>query len=175
MNRKNIKYLSIIRFFFTRNITGIFHFAKGRLLLSCFIINPNYISVFMEKEYTNELLLDFGHDGKQLVPVVSQDAHTKEVLILAFANKEAFDETVRSGYATFYSRSRKELWKKGATSGDLLKVEEIRINCEQNSLIYLVTPEGKGACHARKKSGDPYSTCYYRRIIRGNKLEYIEF
>jgi phosphoribosyl-AMP cyclohydrolase len=129
----------------------------------------------MDKEYTNELLLDFGTDGSQLVPVVTQDAHTKEVLILAFANKEAFEETVRNGYATFYSRSRKELWKKGATSGDLLKVEEIRINCEQNSLIYLVTPMGKGACHARKKSGNPYSTCYYRRIIQGDTLEFIEF
>lgn len=129
----------------------------------------------MEKEYTNELLLDFGTDGKQLIPVVTQDAHTKEVLILAFANKEAFEETVRSGYATYYSRSRQELWKKGATSGDLLKVEEIRINCEQNSLVYLVTPQGKGACHARKKSGHPYSTCYYRRITREGRLEFIEF
>ncbi|MBN2273112.1 MAG: hypothetical protein JXK95_02170 [Bacteroidales bacterium] len=129
----------------------------------------------MDKEYTNDLLLDFGLDGSRLIPVVTQDAHTKDVLILAFANKEAFEETVRSGYATYYSRSRKELWKKGLTSGNLLKVEEIRINCEQNSLIYLVTPQGKGACHARKKSGDPYSTCYYRRIIQGRKLEFIEF
>ena len=128
----------------------------------------------MAKEYTTELMLDFGTDGNQLIPVVTQDNKTKEVLILAYANKEAFEETVRSGYATYYSRSRKELWKKGLTSGDLLKVEEIRINCEQNSLIYLVIPQGKGACHARKESGDPYATCYYRRIIPGNKLEFIK-
>ncbi len=128
----------------------------------------------MEKEYTDELLLDFGPDGQTLIPVVTQDTETKEVLILAFANKEAFEETIRSGYATYFSRSRRVIWKKGLTSGDMLKVNEIRINCEQNSLIYMVTPVGKGACHARKSSGDPYFSCYYRRIVPGKGLEFIE-
>jgi phosphoribosyl-AMP cyclohydrolase len=128
----------------------------------------------MAKEYTTELLLDFGTDGKQLVPVIAQDKQTKEILILAYASKEALEETISSGFATFYSRSRLELWKKGLTSGDLLKVEEIRVNCEQNSMIYLVTPLGEGACHAHKPSGQPYTTCYYRRIIHGNQLEFIE-
>jgi phosphoribosyl-AMP cyclohydrolase len=122
----------------------------------------------MSKEYTEELLLDFGSDGNTLVPVVTQDFQTKEVLILAFANKEAFEETVNSGYATYYSRSRKELWKKGMTSGDMLRIEEIRINCEQNSLLYMVTPMGKGACHAKKDDGMPYSSCYYRKIEGGS-------
>jgi phosphoribosyl-AMP cyclohydrolase len=121
----------------------------------------------MSKEYTDELLLDFGPDGNTLIPIVTQDFHNKEVLILAFANKEAFEETVKSGYATYYSRSRKELWKKGMTSGDMLKIEEIRINCEQNSLLYMVTPIGKGACHAKKDDGLPYSSCYYRKIEAG--------
>jgi phosphoribosyl-AMP cyclohydrolase len=123
----------------------------------------------MSKEYTEDLLLDFGPDGNDLIPVVTQDFKTKEVLILAFANKEAYEETVKSGYATYYSRSRKELWKKGLTSGDMLRTEEIRINCEQNSLLYLVTPMGKGACHAKKEDGLPYASCYYRKI-EGNKL-----
>lgn len=127
----------------------------------------------MAKEYTDDLLLDFGEDEKKLVPVVTQDYHTKEVLILAFANKEAFEETRRSKYATYYSRSRKELWKKGLTSGDLLRIEEIRINCEQNSLLYLVTPEGKGACHAKNKDGLPYKSCYYRKIKDNNKLKIV--
>ncbi len=127
----------------------------------------------MEKEYTNELLLDFGESGQDLVPVVTQDYHTKEVLILAFANKEAFEETRRSRYATYFSRSRNELWKKGLTSGDLLRIEEIRINCEQNSLLYLVTPEGRGACHARNSEGKPYNSCYYRRIEDNDKLTVI--
>lgn len=128
----------------------------------------------MSKEYTEELLLDFGEDGTQLVPVVTQDATTKDVLILAFANREAFEETQKSGYATYWSRSRNELWKKGMTSGDMLKVEDILINCEQNSLVYMVTPQGKGACHAKKDSGDPYESCYYRRINSDNTLEFIE-
>ena len=128
----------------------------------------------MAKEYTEELLIDFGPDGNVLVPVVTQDFNTREVLILAFANKEAFNETLRSGYATYFSRSRKELWKKGMTSGDMLKIEEIRINCEQNSLLYLVTPMGKGACHAKKSDGMPYSSCYYRKITPAGKLQIIE-
>jgi phosphoribosyl-AMP cyclohydrolase len=125
----------------------------------------------MAKEHTTELLLDFGPDGRTLVPVVTQDARTKDVLILAFANREAFEETRRSGLATYWSRSRNELWKKGLTSGDLLKIEEIRINCEQNSLVYLVTPQGKGACHAKRADGQPYSSCYYRRIRPDGTLE----
>ena len=127
----------------------------------------------MSKEYSEELLINFGDDGNSLIPVVTQDYRTKEVLILAFANKEAFEETMQSGYATYWSRSRNELWKKGLTSGDLLKIEEVRINCEQNSLLYLVTPEGKGACHAKKADGDPHSSCYYRKI-EGKTLKFIE-
>jgi len=127
----------------------------------------------MSKEYTNELLIDFGPDGKKLLPVVTQDYQTKEVLILSFVNREAFEETRRSGYATYWSRSRNELWKKGLTSGDMMRIEEIRINCEQNSLLFLVIPEGKGACHAKNKNGMPYKSCYYRRITESNKLEVI--
>lgn len=127
----------------------------------------------MAKEYTDELLIDFGPDGEKLLPVVTQDFNTKEVLILSFVNRAAFEETRRSGYATYWSRSRNELWKKGLTSGDLLRMEEIRINCEQNSLLYLVTPEGKGACHAKNEKGMPFSSCYYRRINESDKLEKI--
>jgi phosphoribosyl-AMP cyclohydrolase len=128
----------------------------------------------MSKEYTAELELDFDSDSTGLVPVVTQDSDTKEVLILAFANKEAFEETRKSGYATYYSRSRQELWKKGMTSGDTLKIDEIRINCEQNSLVYMVTPQGKGACHAKRENGLPHTSCYYRRILPDNTLEFIE-
>ena len=128
----------------------------------------------MLKEYTRELLLDFGNDGRQLVPVITQDHSSKDVLILAFSNKAAFEETVRSGYATFFSRSRNEIWKKGQTSGDFLKVVEIRINCEQNSLLYLVEPQGHGACHALKDNGMPHTTCFYRRILPEGNLELVE-
>jgi phosphoribosyl-AMP cyclohydrolase len=128
----------------------------------------------MAKEHTKELLLDFGADGKALLPVVTQDSRTKDVLILAFVNREAFEETRRSGFATYWSRSRNELWKKGLTSGDMLRVDEIRINCEQNSLVYLVTPQGKGACHAKRPDGLPYPSCYYRRIEPDGTLALVE-
>jgi phosphoribosyl-AMP cyclohydrolase len=128
----------------------------------------------MAKEHTTELLLDFGPDGQKLLPVVTQDARTRDVLILAFVNREAFTETRRSGFATYWSRSRNELWKKGLTSGDMLKVEEIRINCEQNSLLFLVTPQGKGACHAKQPDGMPYRSCYYRRVREDDTLELVD-
>ena len=127
-----------------------------------------------KKEYTTQLMIDFGEDGKTLLPVVTQDCRTKEVLILSFINREAWEETLRSGYATYWSRSRNELWKKGLTSGDMLKVEEIRINCEQNSLLFLVTPVGKGACHAKRENGEAHTSCYYRRLGKNNNLEFVE-
>lgn len=128
----------------------------------------------MSKEYTNDFLVDFGPDGQNLLPVVTQDAKSKEVLILSFVNKEAFDESLRSNYATYWSRSRKELWKKGMTSGDMLRIEEIRVNCEQNSFLFLVTPEGKGACHAKRESGLPHTSCYYRKLEENGSWEVIE-
>ena len=127
----------------------------------------------MAKEYTNNLMIDFGEDNTKLLPVVTQDITTKEVLILSFVNREAFNETRRSGYATYWSRSRNELWKKGLTSGDMLRIEEIRINCEQNSLLFLVTPEGKGACHAKNQEGNPFSSCYYRKINQDDTLDLV--
>ena len=127
----------------------------------------------MEKEYTEQLMLDFGTDGNTLAPVITQDYISGKVLILAYANRDAYKETIESGYATFYSRSRKEIWKKGLTSENLLKVIEIRINCEQNSLLFMVSREGLGACHALKPDGTPQETCFYRRIIPGDKLEIV--
>lgn len=128
----------------------------------------------MAKEYTNEFQVDFGADGQKLLPVVTQDAQSKDVLILAFVNQQAFEETLRSGYATFWSRSRSELWKKGETSGDMLRIQEIRVNCEQNSFLYLVTPEGDGACHAKRENGKAHTSCYYRKVEDNGLLKFIE-
>ena len=128
----------------------------------------------MEKEYTNQLMLDFGTDGKKLLPVVTQDAETREVLIVSFVNKEAFETTIEGGYAAYWSRSRDELWIKGLTSGDKLKICEIRVNCEQNSLLYLVKPEGAGACHAKRQDGSSHTSCYYRRLSDRLDLDFIE-
>lgn len=99
-----------------------------------------------------------------VVPVVAQDADTKEVLIVAYANKLALETALKEGMATFWSTSRNELWLKGKTSGDYLKLVEVRVNCEQNSLLYLVRPAGKGACHTKGKDGLPRRSCYYRSL-----------
>jgi len=129
-------------------------------------------------EEGNELELDFtklvqvGQLGVPVVPVVVQDADTHEVLILAYANEAALQHTLQTGTATFWSTSRNELWIKGATSGDSLRIVEVRVNCEQNSLLYLVRPLGQGACHTKDPaSGRARSSCYYRRIA-GNQLEF---
>ena len=129
-------------------------------------------------EEGSQLEIDFaklskiGMNGHMVIPVVVQDATSKEVLIVAYANNEAVAETFRLGEAVLYSTSRNELWHKGATSGDVLKVEEVRINCEQNSLLYLVTPKGQGACHTKDETGKSRSSCYYRTVENNTRLRY---
>jgi phosphoribosyl-AMP cyclohydrolase len=103
-----------------------------------------------------EIDIKFGKDG--LIPVVAQEASTGEVVMLAFMNKEAFALTMQTGKAHFWSRSRQELWLKGATSGQYLLVKEIQLNCEENSLLLKVELAGGVACHTGNKS------CFYRQI-----------
>lgn len=107
-----------------------------------------------------------------VLPVIVQDAATKEVLILAYANEKALRHTLESGLATFWSTSRNELWIKGKTSGDELRIIEVRVNCDQNSLLYLVKMVGRGSCHVKDEKGQTRFGCYYRRIKDG-RLENI--
>ena len=134
------------------------------------------MSTHADLEEGTELTLDFtkltkiGHGGHQVVPVAVQHADTGEVLIVAYANEEALRATLDRGEAVFYSTSREELWHKGATSGDTLAVVEVLVNCEQNSLLYRVRPNGVGACHTTDASGSARLSCYYRRIGDGGDL-----
>ncbi|WP_336001302.1 phosphoribosyl-AMP cyclohydrolase [Halorientalis halophila] len=96
-------------------------------------------------------------DEQDLLPAVAQDADTGEVLMLAFVTREALDRTRETGRAHYYSRSRDELWEKGATSGHVQTVEEVRIDCDGDALLYLVDQEG-GACHTG------YRSCFHRTI-----------
>jgi phosphoribosyl-AMP cyclohydrolase len=98
------------------------------------------------------------------VPVVVQNAQSKEVLMCAYADEDALRYTLENKIATFWSTSRHELWIKGKTSGDILKVIEIRVNCEQNSLLYLVEPMHEGICHVKDRNGNTLPSCYYRKI-----------
>lgn len=96
-------------------------------------------------------------DENGLIPVIIQDAATKEVLTLAYANAEAVEKTKATKETWLYSRSRNELWNKGATSGNTQKVTAIRVDCDGDSLIYEVIPEGP-ACHTGE------DTCFYRTL-----------
>lgn len=96
-------------------------------------------------------------DEKGLVPLVVQDSTTAEVLMTAWANEEALRLTADSGELTLWSRSRKELWKKGETSGNVMKVIELRIDCDGDTLLAMVEPAGP-ACHTGKR------TCFYRSL-----------
>ncbi|MFC1921592.1 phosphoribosyl-AMP cyclohydrolase [Chloroflexota bacterium] len=100
---------------------------------------------------------DIQFDEKGLVPAVVQDIDTNEVLVLGFMNKEALDKTMSGEDVWFYSRSRQEMWHKGATSGNYIKVCEVWKNCEDNSILVKAKPTGP-VCHTGNR------TCYYRRI-----------
>lgn len=96
-------------------------------------------------------------DERGLVPVVAQDATTGEVLTLAYANEESLQRTVETGELHFYSRSREEIWRKGETSGNVLKLRQLRYDCDGDALVALVEPTGP-ACHTNERS------CFYREL-----------
>lgn len=108
---------------------------------------------------------------EDVIPAVAQDAATGEVLILGYANRLALETALRERKAVFWSTSRNELWIKGLTSGDFLELLEVRVNCEQNSILYRVRPAGQGACHTKGADGRARSGCYYRRIRPDGSLE----
>ena len=97
-------------------------------------------------------------DGQGLLAAMAIDHETKEPLMLAWMNEEALRKTLEIGEAVYYSRSRQELWHKGATSGHTQTVKEIRTDCDQDAVILYVEQKGAGACHTNRRS------CFYRRI-----------
>ena len=110
--------------------------------------------------------------GEDIIPAIAQDHETGEVLIVGYANELALKTAKIEGMATFWSTSRNELWIKGKTSGDFLEIIEIRVNCEQNSILYMVKPRGKGACHTNDENGVPRQSCYYRKLNSAGDLEF---
>lgn len=105
-----------------------------------------------------------------VVPVVVQDANTLEVLVLAYMNEEALRATLETGILTLWSTSRGELWVKGKTSGNTFAAAGVRVNCENNSLLVLVEPQGKGMCHKNGPTGEPYRSCFYRDITTEGEI-----
>ncbi len=105
-------------------------------------------------------------DEQTLIPAVAQDSDSGEVLMLAYVTEEALERTRETGLAHYYSRSRDELWQKGATSGHVQHVEEVRVDCDGDALLYRVRQEG-GACHTG------YESCFYRTVggeVVGDRL-----
>ncbi|MFN7065317.1 MAG: bifunctional phosphoribosyl-AMP cyclohydrolase/phosphoribosyl-ATP diphosphatase HisIE [Aquificaceae bacterium] len=100
--------------------------------------------------------LKFNEEG--LIPVIVQDHRSGEIRMLAWANEEALRKTMETGYAHYYSRSKKSLWKKGESSGELQRVLEIRVDCDEDALIYIVLQEENRACHTGERN------CFFRDL-----------
>jgi phosphoribosyl-AMP cyclohydrolase len=101
--------------------------------------------------------INFGKSGG-LVPAIIQDNASGDVLMLGFMNEESYRETRRTGEVVFFSRSRNKLWKKGESSGNVLKVREVRIDCDADALLVRVYPVGPGVCH------EGYRSCFFRSL-----------
>ena len=104
--------------------------------------------------------LDFSKTGG-LVPAIVQDNETGEILMLGYMNQEAFDATLSTGKATYYSRSRQTLWVKGETSGNVQLVKEIRIDCDDDTVLIKVEQLGGAACHTGHRS------CFHKKVENG--------
>lgn len=111
-------------------------------------------------EFINEL--KFNAHG--LIPAVVQNIETKEVLMVAYMNADTLKQTLETGRATFWSRSRKEVWVKGATSGNYMYVKEVRVDCDADCLVLLVNPAGP-ACHTGNRS------CFFRKVEDGKLVK----
>ncbi len=111
--------------------------------------------------------IDFSKLEGNLIPIITQDHETDEVLMLAFANKEALKKSLETGYAHYYSRSRKSLWKKGETSGHVQKIEKVLTDCDADTILFKVQQVG-AACH------EGYYSCFYSEFKEGNRITFAE-
>ncbi|POR05476.1 hypothetical protein AU468_00965 [Alkalispirochaeta sphaeroplastigenens] len=107
-----------------------------------------------------------------LLPVVVQEVESGDILMVAYANDEALEETLTSRRAAFWSTSRNRLWIKGETSGDTLTVEEVRVDCDQDALLYRVRLNGQGVCHTRQADGTHRRRCFYRSVKERRELSF---
>ncbi len=132
-----------------------------------------------ELEESSELELDFDKLAKAarcggVLPVAVQHADTNEVILLAYTNETALKKSLAERTLILWSTSRNELWEKGKTSGETFELVEVRVNCEQNSLLYRVRPRRGGICHTRNRAGQPRN-CYYRRLdLATGRLENLD-
>ncbi len=110
-------------------------------------------------------MLDFDKSGG-LIPAIAQDAETGDVLMLAFMNREAYDETLRTGRACYFSRSRGKLWRKGEESGNVQEVKAVFVDCDADTILLKVHQIGGAACH------EGYRSCFFRQVV-GDQVQVI--
>ncbi|TWU43830.1 phosphoribosyl-AMP cyclohydrolase [Novipirellula aureliae] len=115
----------------------------------------------------NSAIPNFDMGPNHLLPAIAQDASSHRVLMLAWMNAEAWEETLRSGYAVYFSRSRNQLWRKGETSGHRQKVVEIRVDCDADTILVMVEQTG-AACH------EGYESCFFRKVDAENGVTIAE-
>ena len=114
--------------------------------------------------FSNDFSLEeLSYDNSGLIPAVAQDWLDGSILMLAWMNKESLQKTLETNQVHYWSRSRSEIWKKGATSGNTQTLKEIRFDCDNDAIILLIDQKGSGACHTGEKS------CYFNRIENGNR------
>ncbi len=111
-----------------------------------------------------EFIKDLKFDEKGLIPAIAQDAVSGEVLMCAYMNAESIQKTIETGHATYFSRSRQELWEKGATSGHYQTVKDMYLDCDGDAIVLKIEQEG-AACHTGKRS------CFYRKLVDGKWVE----
>ena len=102
--------------------------------------------------------LDFSKSADGLIPAIAQDWQTGDVLMLAYINKEAWEKTLETGVATYWTRSRQRLWVKGESSGHIQKIKEIFVDCDLDTVVFKVDQVGGAACH------EGYRSCFFRKV-----------
>jgi len=110
--------------------------------------------------------LDFSKSADGLIPAVAQDWSTGDVLMLAYINQEAWQKTLKTGVATYWTRSRKKLWVKGESSGHVQKIKEILVDCDLDTVVFKVEQVGGAACH------EGYRSCFFRKV-ENDRLEVV--
>ncbi|MEX0944702.1 MAG: phosphoribosyl-AMP cyclohydrolase [Balneolaceae bacterium] len=136
-------------------------------------IDPEMKNESLNIEESVEIRLQFEKRGG-LLPVVVQESESGDILMVASANQEALEHSIKTKEAAFWSTSRNELWIKGLTSGNRIEIDEIWVDCDQDALVYRVTLQAGGVCHTKDNTGSNRKSCFYRKVdLNRNRLKFI--
>jgi phosphoribosyl-AMP cyclohydrolase len=120
---------------------------------------PPDIKLLSKHESGNMVKINFTKSGDGTIPAIVQEYQTGRVLMLAYVNEEAWQKTLKTGKAHYWSRSRKKLWLKGESSGNVQQIKNIMVDCDEDTIIYVVEQQGGAACH------EGYHSCFYRQLV----------